>query len=61
MNTPPPIPPNSPSPRIPHVPRHRTIAADEQIRVWLKLRREMAELHARLEYLRLMLSLGVSQ
>jgi hypothetical protein len=34
---------------------------DEQIRRFLKLRRELTELHARLEYLKLMVSLGVSQ
>jgi hypothetical protein len=34
---------------------------DEQVRRWLKLRRELTELHARLEYLKLMMTLGVSQ
>jgi hypothetical protein len=34
---------------------------DEQILRFLKLRRELTELHARLEYLKLMVSLGVSQ
>jgi len=52
---------NQPAPRrqpasSPH------LAADElQILNWLRLRRELAELHARLEYLKLMVSLGVSK
>jgi len=51
MNTPPPKQP-SPSPR----------STDEsQIRAWLKLRRELAELHAQLVYLNLIMSLGVRQ
>ncbi len=52
---------NKPSPQqAPQPPRQ--IAAEElQIRNWLRLRRELAELHARLEYLKLMLSLGVSK
>lgn len=52
---------NQPSRRPqPATPSQR--AADElQIRNWLRLRRELAELHARLEYLKLMLSLGVSR
>jgi hypothetical protein len=32
---------------------------DAQVRAWLKLREEMAELHARLVYLKLLLTLGV--
>lgn len=32
---------------------------DAQLRAWLKLREEMTELHARLVYLKLMLTLGV--
>jgi hypothetical protein len=31
-----------------------------KVRAWLKLRQEMAELHAQLEYLKLMMTLGVS-
>jgi hypothetical protein len=31
-----------------------------KVRAWLKLRQEMAELHAQLEYLKLMMNLGVS-
>jgi len=32
---------------------------DAQVLAWLKLRQEMAELHARLVYLKLLLTLGV--
>ena len=39
----------------------RLPADDLQIRNWLRLRRELSELHARLEYLKLMLQLGVSR
>ena len=50
---------NTPSPR-PAAPPHRNPEIDDlQIRRWLVLRRELAELHARLEYLKLMASLGV--
>jgi hypothetical protein len=35
------------------------LQAESQIRAWLRLRRELSELHAQLEYLRLMVSLGV--
>ena len=35
------------------------MADDAQVRAWLKLREEMAELHARLVYLKLMLAMGV--
>lgn len=31
-----------------------------KVRAWLKLRQEMSELHAQLEYLKLMMTLGVS-
>lgn len=52
---------NPPSPRPPP-PHSARVTADElQIRNWLRLRRELAELHARLEYLKLMVSLGVSR
>jgi len=38
------------------------LAADElRIRNWLRLRRELAELHARLEYLKLMIRLGAAK
>lgn len=51
---------NQPSPR-PQPVRLPYASADElQVRNWLRLRRELAELHARLEYLKLMVSLGVS-
>jgi hypothetical protein len=30
-----------------------------EVRAWLRLKRETAELHAKLEYLKLMLTLGV--
>ena len=55
MNTPPPNPSSPPEP-LPRIAAH-----DSQIRAWLKLRRELLELHARLEYLKLMLSLGVRE
>ena len=49
---------NPPSPQ-PSSPRS---AVDEaQIRNWLKLRDEVAELHARLEYLKLIVTLGVGR
>lgn len=53
MNTPSQRPESTPSPRV--------VPDDFQIRKWLQLRRELAELHARLEYLKLMVSLGVSR
>lgn len=53
MNTSPPRPESTPS--------SRAVADDLQVRNWLLLRRELAELHARLEYLKLMLTLGVSK
>ena len=49
---------NTPAPN-PSEPSHRHVADDAQIRAWLKLRVELAELNARLEYLRLIMSLGV--
>ena len=55
MNTPAPQPSNSPDPSA------RTPAIEAQVRAWLKLKGEVAELHARLEYIKLMLSLGVRQ
>lgn len=42
-------------------PSRRTEAQEQQLRSWLLLRDEMAELHARLEYLKLMLSLRVAR
>lgn len=38
---------------------HINSADDAQMLAWLKLRHEMAELHARLVYLKLLLTLGV--
>lgn len=49
----------TPRPALPQTPR--SSVEDEQVRRWLKLRRELTELHARLEYLKLMMTLGVSQ
>ena len=40
-------------------PNPSSIADDAQVRAWLKLREETAELHARLVYLKLMLAMGV--
>jgi len=53
MNQPTPRPQPDPTPQ-------RRVADEAQIRNWLRLRDEMAELHARLEYLKLMVSLGVA-
>lgn len=52
---------NPPVPRQPSPTSPTDRADEEQIRRWLKLRRELTELHARLEYLKLMMNLGVSQ
>jgi len=49
---------NTPTPH-PSEPPHRRVADEDQLRSWLKLRQELAELNARLEYLRLIVSLGV--
>ncbi|HWH84626.1 MAG TPA: hypothetical protein VNU71_20550 [Burkholderiaceae bacterium] len=49
MNTPAPHP-QTPTPFVPDA---------AQMRQWLMLRRELAELHARLEYLKLMAALRV--
>lgn len=49
---------DTPSPH-PSEPSHRRVADEAQVRSWLKLREELAELNARLEYLRLIVSLGV--
>lgn len=46
----------TPSSSTPFTP---TPVSDAQIRSWLQLRRELAELHARLEYVKLMVSVGV--
>ena len=52
------VPPSS----LPNPGDSPRLAADElQIRNWLRLRRELSELHARLEYLKLMVHLGVSR
>jgi hypothetical protein len=47
------LPPNPAEPGPRHVP------TELQMRSWLKLKRELIELNARLEYLRLIMSLGV--
>ena len=56
---------NSPAPRqqptSPPPPLPPGRVDEEQMRQWLRLRRELTELHARLEYLKLMLHLGVAQ
>jgi hypothetical protein len=51
---------NTPTPRQPD-PMPHTAAGELQMHNWLALRRELAELHARLEYLNLILRLGVSR
>lgn len=52
---------NQPTPQQPPSPSPQRAADDLQVRNWLRLRRELAELHARLEYLKLMVSLGVAK
>ncbi len=52
---------NASPPRPESTPSSRSVADDLQVRNWLRLQREFAELHARLEYLKLMLSLGASR
>jgi len=54
MNTPSPSPPSRPQPALPGE------VDVSKVRKWLELKHEMAELHAKLEYLKLMMSLGVS-
>jgi hypothetical protein len=49
---------NTPNPSDDTSPR-RTLTLEERTQALLELRRQMQELHARLEYLRLMLKLGV--
>lgn len=49
------------NPTQPQLPMPRGELADAQMRNWLRLRRELTELNARLEYVRLILSLGVRQ
>ena len=49
---------DKPSPH-PSEPPSRRVPDDVQIRSWLTLRKELAVLNARLEYLRLIMSLGV--
>ena len=53
-------PMDTPAPRPSSQPL-RGAVDEEKIRAWLKLRHEMAELHARLEYLKLMLTIGVQR
>jgi|GEM_PF-3044024 len=52
---------NQPPPNRPPVPSPQAVASELQIRNWLRLRRELAELQARLEYLKLLLKLGVAR
>ncbi|MBC7482065.1 MAG: hypothetical protein H7337_09260 [Rhizobacter sp.] len=49
---------DTPRPANP-APNPSNFADGAQVRAWLKLREEMAELHARLVYLKLMLAMGV--
>ena len=53
MNTPPPNHPDRSNAQQP------ADGNDEQVLAWIRLREEMSELHARLEYIKLMLKLGV--
>ena len=43
------------------MPSRRVSADDRRIRAWIELRRELAEMHARLEYLKLLLRLRVKR
>jgi hypothetical protein len=58
MSTP---PPSQPSPQPPNrpVPFTPPAANDAQMLAWLRLRQEMLELHARLEYIKLMLKINL--
>ena len=49
---------NMPAPR-PSKPQPRREIDEAQVRAWLRLRNELAELNARLHYLRLIVRLGV--
>ena len=49
---------NTPAPRPSNPPPRREID-DAQVRAWLRLRTELAELNARLHYLPLIVRLGV--
>lgn len=51
---------NIPLPSQPSRPAAVSQVDEEQLRRWLRLRRELTELHAQLEYLKLMVTLGVS-
>jgi hypothetical protein len=51
-------PMDTPSPNPRPVPFTAPDPSDAQMLAWLRLRQEMIELHARLEYVKLMLKLG---
>lgn len=71
MNKPPSLPPSlppssrllpaSPPSAVPPSTSAYRLPDDAQMRRWLTLRHDLADLHARLEYLRLLVSLGVRQ
>jgi hypothetical protein len=45
-----------------HTPQQPSSSNDTaRVKAWIELRQELEQLHARLEYLRLMLKLGVRQ
>jgi len=48
------------TPNTPREPQQST-ELDAKIHAWLELKREMESLHAQVEYVRLMLKLGVHQ
>jgi hypothetical protein len=50
---------NTPSPNHRPVPFNAPDPSDAQMLAWLRLRQELIELHARLEYVKLMLKMGV--
>lgn len=49
---------DTPSPNHRPVPFRSPDPSDAQMLAWLRLRQEMIELHARLEYVKLMLKIG---
>lgn len=50
---------NTPDPRRTRPQQRPHIDDEVQVRLWLKLREELTELNARLEYLRLLAKMGV--
>jgi hypothetical protein len=51
---------DTPDPRAP-VPLPQTLASDAKMQAWLELRHELEQLHAQLQYLKLLQKLGVGK